>query len=90
MINISSLFLAQTVTTMQNLMQAVGHGLGIVVVISYAYAAIMIIMACIQERGDGTWKYALARGIALFGATGIANILFAIFFPGQVMTINFN
>jgi hypothetical protein len=87
---IGSLFLAQTVTSMQSLIQAIGHGLGIVVILSYVYAAVMIIMSLIAERGDGSWKYSLAKGIALFGATGICNILLAVFFPGQVMPISFN
>jgi hypothetical protein len=90
MSTIGSLFLAQTVTTMQTLEQAVGHALGIVVIISYVYAAVLIIMACVQERGDGSWKFALAKGIGLFAATGICNILLQIFFPGQVMAVTFN
>jgi hypothetical protein len=84
------LFLAQTVNTMADLKTAAGHGLGIIVIISYIYAAVMIIMSLIAERGDGSWKYSLAKGIALFGATGICNILLAIFFPGQLLTVNFN
>jgi hypothetical protein len=83
------LFLAQTVNTMADLKNAVGHGLGIVVILSYVYAVILIIMACVSERGDGSWKYSLAKGIALFAATGFANILLAIFFPGQIITVNF-
>jgi hypothetical protein len=83
-------FLGQSaVNTMADLKTAVGHGLGIIVIISYVYAVILIIMACVQERGDGSWKYALARGIALFAATGVANILLAMFFPGQTITVNF-
>jgi hypothetical protein len=81
--------LAQTVNTMADLKNAVGHGLGIIVILGYVYAVILIIMACIGERGDGSWKYALAKGIGLFAATGIANILLAIFFPGQLITVNF-
>jgi hypothetical protein len=84
------LFLAQTVNTMTDLKNAVGHGLGIVVILSYVYAVILIIMACVQERGDGSWKYSLAKGIGLFAATGVANILLAIFFPGQNLVINFS
>ena len=85
------LFLAQSaVNTMADLKTAVGHGLGIVVIIRYVYAVILIIMACVQERGDGSLKYALARGIALFAATGVANILLAMFFPGQTITVNFS
>jgi hypothetical protein len=85
----SNLFLAQAVTTMQTLEVAVGHGIGILVVISYAYAVILIIQSLIAERGDGSWKYALARGIALFAATGIVQILATIFFPGLVITPSF-
>jgi hypothetical protein len=85
----NNLFLGQTVTTMQGLIQAIGHGLGIVVIISYLYAVILIIMSLLQERGDGSWKYSLAKGVALFGATGICNILMAIFFPGQTIPVNF-
>ncbi len=81
--------LAQTVTTMANLETAIGHALGIVVIISYCYAVIMIIMSLIQERGDGSWKYSLAKGIALFGATGICQILATIFFPGLIITPSF-
>ena len=84
------LFLAQTVNTMADLKNAVGHGLGIVVILSYVYAVIMIIMALISERGDGSWKYALAKGIGLFAASGVCNILLAIFFPGQNLVINFS
>ena len=83
------LFLAQ-VNTMADLKSAVGHGLGVVVILSYVYAVIMIISACIMERGDGSWKYSLAKGIALFAATGFANILLAVFFPGQNLVINFS
>jgi hypothetical protein len=91
MVRFGNLFLAQSaVNTMADLKSAVGHGLGIIVIISYMYAVILIIiMACVQERGDGSWKYALARGIALFAATGVANILLAMFFPGQTITVNF-
>ena len=90
MVRFENPFLAQSaVNTMADLKTAVGHGLGIIVIISYVYAVILIIMACVQERGDGSWKYALARGIALFAATGVANILLAMFFPGQTITVNF-
>ena len=50
---LGQLFLAQTVNTMADLKNAVGHGLGIVVILGYVYAVIMIIMALISERGDG-------------------------------------
>jgi hypothetical protein len=90
MFRLGNLFLAQSaVNNMQDLKTAVGHGLGIIVIISYVYAVILIIMACIGERGDGSWKYALAKGIGLFAATGVANILLAIFFPGQTLTVSF-
>jgi hypothetical protein len=89
MFNIGNLFLGQTVTNMQGLETAVGHGLGIVIIISYVYATVMIIMSLIAERGDGSWKYALAKGIALFGATGICNILLAVFFPGVTIIPSF-
>jgi hypothetical protein len=89
MIQNVSLVLAQTVNTMADFKNAVGHGLGIIVIISYVYAAVMIVMSLIAERGDGSWKYSLAKGIALFGATGICNILLTIFFPGQALTVNF-
>ena len=75
---------------MADLKNAVGHGLGIIVILSYIYAAILIIQGCIAERGDGSWKYTLAKGIGLFAATGIANILLAMFFPGQTIPINFS
>jgi hypothetical protein len=91
MVRFVNLFLAQSaVNNMQDLKNTVGHGLGVVVIISYVYAAVLIIMACVQERGDGSWKYSLAKGIGLFAATGVANILLAIFFPGQVININFS
>jgi hypothetical protein len=90
MVRFVNLFLAQTVNTMADLKNAVGHGLGIVVILGYAYAVIMIIMALISERGDGSWKYAIAKGIGLFAASGVCNILLAIFFPGQNLVINFN
>lgn len=82
--------LAQTVNTITDLKNAVGHGIGIIVILGYLYAVILIISSLIQERGDGSWKYALARGVALFGAVGIANILLAIFFPGQNIVPSFN
>ena len=81
--------LAQTVTTMQGLMTAVGRGLGIIVVISFVYAVVMIIMSLIAERGDGSWKYSLAKGIALFAATGICQILANIFFPNLIIPPSF-
>ena len=91
MITLGNLFLAQSaVNSMADLKTAVGHGLGIVVILSYVYAVILIIMACIGERGDGSGNIALAKGIGLFAATGVANILLAIFFPGQVLTVNFS
>ena len=89
MVRLANLFLAQ-VNTMADLINAVGHGLGIIVILSYIYAAILIIQGCIAERGDGSWKYTLAKGIGLFAATGISNILLAMFFPGQTININFS
>jgi hypothetical protein len=47
MVSVGTLFLAQSaVNSMADLKTAVGHALGIVVIISYMYAAILIIMAC--------------------------------------------
>ena len=86
-----NLFIAQSaVNSMQDLKNLIGHGLGVVIIISYVYAVILIIQGCIAERGDGSWKYTLAKGIGLFAATGISNILLAMFFPGQTITINFS
>ena len=86
-----NLFIAQSaVNSMQDLKNLIGHGLGVVIIISYVYAVILIIQGCIAERGDGSWKYTLAKGIGLFAATGIFNILLAMFFPGQTITINFS
>jgi hypothetical protein len=48
------LFLAQSVNSMADLKTAVGKGLGIIVIIAYIYAVVMIIMSLIQERGDGS------------------------------------
>jgi hypothetical protein len=87
-----ALFLAQAqaaVVSIATLATAVGHALGAVVIFSYAYAVIMIIMACIQERGDGGWKYALARAIGMMGATLFANLFLNIFFPGEQVPISF-
>jgi hypothetical protein len=90
MVRSVNLFLAQSVNTMADLKNAVGHGLAIIVIVAYVYAVVLIIMALLQDRGDGSWKYSLARGIGIFAATGIANILLAIFFPGQAIPINFS
>jgi hypothetical protein len=47
MVSVGTLFLAQSaVNSMADLKTAVGHALGFVVIISYLYAAILIIMAC--------------------------------------------
>ena len=47
MVSVGNLFLARSaVNSMADLKTAVGHALGIVVIISYMYAAILIIMAC--------------------------------------------
>ncbi len=86
---IGNLFLAQTVTTIQALETAVGHTLGIIMVLAYVYAAIVILSALIQERGDGTWKMGLVRGIGIFATTGIVQILATIFFPGLIITPSF-
>ena len=83
-----SVFLG-VVNTMPDLKTALGSGLGIVMMLAYVYAVVMIIMSLIQERGDGSWKYALVRGIGIFGAVGICNILLSIFFPGQNFAPNF-
>ena len=83
------LFLAQSVNTITDLKTAVGKGLGVIIILGYLYAVILIISSLIAERGDGSWKYALAKGIALFGAVGICNILFGIFFPGQSIVPSF-
>jgi hypothetical protein len=91
MSRIVNLFLAQSaVNSMADLKNLIGHGLGVVIIISYVYAVILIIQGCIAERGDGSWKYTLAKGIGLFAATGISNILLAMFFPGQTININFS
>ena len=47
MVSVGNLFLAESaVNNMQELKNAVGHGLGFIVIISYLYAVILIIMAC--------------------------------------------
>jgi hypothetical protein len=47
MVSVGNLFLAQSaVNSMADLKTAVGHALWIVVIISYMYAAILLIMAC--------------------------------------------
>ena len=84
-----NLFLGQAVTSMNTLETAVGHALGIVVVLSYLYAVVVMVSALIQERGSGEWKLSLIRGIAIFACTGIAQILAAIFFPQLVITPSF-
>lgn len=87
-----ALFLAQgapAVVSITSLAEAVGHALGAVVIFAYAYAVIMIIMACIQERGDGNWKYALARAIGMMASTLFANLFLNIFFPGEQVPISF-
>jgi hypothetical protein len=77
------LFLAQAVTSMRDLKNIVGHGLWVLVILCYAYVVVLIIMALLRDHVDGSWKYTLARGIAV---TGVATILLAIFFPGQSVT----
>ena len=74
------LFLAQAVTSMRDLKNIVGHGLWVLVILCYAYVVVLIIVALLRDHVDGSWKYTLARGIAV---TGVATILLAIFFPGQ-------
>jgi hypothetical protein len=86
---VSNLFLAQAVTTMQALEVAIGHAIGIVIVIAYCYAIIVLISALLQERGDGTWKMGIIRAIGIFAAAGIVQILCTIFFPGLVITPSF-
>lgn len=93
-VNLYSLafFLAQgapAVVSIASLAAAIGHALGAVVIFSYAYAVLMIIMACIQERGDGNWKYALARAIGIMSATLFGNLFLNIFFPGEQVPISF-
>ena len=91
MVRFGNLFLAQSaINNMADLKNIIGHALGIVVIVSYVYAVILIIQGCIAERGDGSWKYTLAKGIGLFAATEIANILLAMCFPGQTITVNFS
>jgi hypothetical protein len=91
MVRFVNLFLAQsTVNNMQDLKNAVGHAIAVAIILGYIYAVILIIQGCIAERGDGSWKYTIAKGIGIFAATGIANILLAIFFPGQTITVNFS
>jgi uncharacterized membrane protein len=80
------LFLAQAVSSMRDLKNIVGHGLWVLVILGYAYAVVLIIMALLRDHVDGSWKYTLARGIGLLAVTGVATILLAIFFPGQSVT----
>ena len=90
MVRISDLFFAQTnISSIGDLKTAVGFGVGVLMVIVYIYAVILIVQGLLAERGDGQWKYTLAKGIGLFLATGIANILFLKFF-GQTIPISFN
>jgi hypothetical protein len=84
------MFLAQTINTPADLKNAVGFGVGIMMIIGYAYAVLLIIQGLLQERGDGQWKYTIAKGIALFASSGICNLLFSHFFPGQTITVSFN
>ena len=102
MIDKGSLFLAQVNTmndlknavpladilSLNDLKNAIGHAVPVALILGYFYAVVLIIMACVQERGDGSWKLSLARGIGIFAAVGVVNILLAVFFPGQTITLN--
>jgi hypothetical protein len=77
------------INTMQDLESAVGFGVGIIMILSYAYGVILIIQGLLSERGDGSWKYTIAKGIALFASTGVVNLLFGHFFPGQTIPVSF-
>ena len=72
--------LAAAITSMQSLEVGVGFVVGIVVIFSYIYAVCLIIGALIQERGDGSWKMALARGLGIFAASGMCTIMLLYFF----------
>jgi hypothetical protein len=83
-----NLFIAQ-VTNMQSLQAAIGRGLAIGVVFSAIYMIFMVWRGIMMDRHDGAWKFEIAKGIAVFAAVGIANILFNVFYPGQTITVNF-
>jgi ABC-type transport system involved in multi-copper enzyme maturation permease subunit len=51
------------------------------IIVTYAWAVIKIIMVCIQKPDYNSWKCGLVRGSATLGAGAIANILFVLLCP---------
>jgi Mg/Co/Ni transporter MgtE len=86
---INSLFLAQMLQTMGDLKTAIGRGLAIGVVFSFIYFCFMMWRGLTMDRASGEWKFEIAKGIAVFATVTVANVLFAVFYPGQSITVNF-
>jgi hypothetical protein len=80
MLKFKGAFLAQ-MTSFTDLQTAIGRALGLIAVISFLYAVMVIISALTGERAHGEWKFGVVRAIGIFAAVLIANILFAVFYP---------
>jgi hypothetical protein len=63
------------ITQMSDLITIVGFIAGVALIIAYPYAVITIISALIGDKHDGTWKYGLIRGGAIFVAAGVVTII---------------
>ena len=65
------------ITSMSDLITIVGFVTGVSLIIAYPYAVITIVSALIGDKHDGTWKYGLIRGCAIFLAAGIVTVIMA-------------
>jgi hypothetical protein len=63
------------ITSMSDLITIVGFIVGVALVIAYPYAVITIISSLLADKHDGTWKFGLIRGGAIFVAAGIVTII---------------
>ena len=63
------------ITSMNDLILIVGFIVGVALIIAYPYAVITIISALIGDKHDGTWKFGLIRGGAIFVAAGVVTII---------------
>lgn len=65
------------ITQMSDLITIVGFIVGVCLIVAYAYAVVTIISALIGDKHDGTWKFGLIRGGAIFLAAGVVTIIMA-------------
>lgn len=85
---LSPILAQSNITSISDLLTLIGHALGLGVSIAALVAIYLIWRGLQMDRSSGEWKMEILKGIMVFAAPAVVNVLFNLFF-GQSFQITF-